>query len=663
MRVLRPSFLALAVLGFAPVLANAQYSPADILRSFAPSIPGVEYDSPADEAAVKACKVEEVLSDKKKTIGYAVRDGQGKLLRKFVDSNGKRDAKGETHLDQWSYFKDGFEVYRDVDTDEDGKANEAHWLNSGGTRVAIVDTTAGRKGYHVVSWKRISAEEASKVLVQAMLTGDLDLLATVIATSDELKSVGIPAPVADKVTKGNASLKTQYDALFSGKKLKGWDRTTVWSRFDGAIPHVIPADAALGLNKEVVLYENPVVFVQPANPEKAVAGLAYLQATDVIKFGEVWKFADFPQVVDPTGQPPSLEGGLRTALVESGGSVGSGDVEPALQKALKALADYDQEHTPKLDATKKEIAEYHHGRIALLRDVVSAAKKPEVRLTHNKEIVNSLAEAYRMGYFAEGPGLMAKMATAEGGELASYAAFRKIMVVFVYESEQPGADYFALQKQVMSELEKFKSDYPRSAEVAEALLQQGMMSESNNADDDARKYYGELVKKHSDAEPGKWAKGALKRLDLVGASLDLSGVSDTGKRIGTSAYKGKTLLVLFWSTQADVFRRDLPELNRIYSKYQPKGFEILGVNLDTDKDALAAFVKDNPVPGSQIWEPEGMSGRLALEYGLLGQPTMFLVDSTGKVVSRSVKSIAELEKHLDKLIGGGASVSLGATRR
>ncbi len=185
------------------------------------------------------------------------------------------------------------------------------------------------------------------------------------------------------------------------------------------------------------------------------------------------------------------------------------------------------------------------------------------------------------------------------------------------------------------------------------------MSEANNADDDSHKYYRELLKKYADAEPGKWAKGALKRLDLVGAPLDVSGLNAGGKRVSSTAYKGKTLLVVFWSTNAEVFVKDLPELNRLYAKYQPKGFEILGVNLDTDKDALAAFLQQTKLPWTQILEPEGMGGRLALEYGLLGQPTMFLTDSSGKVVSRGVKSTAELEKHLDKLLAGAGDVNLG----
>ena len=138
----------------------ADYSPKDLLK-FRPTQTGVDYDTPADAAAIDACKVELVTDGQKRTVGYALRDGQGKLLRRFVITNGGK------YLNQWSYYQDGFEVYRENDLDGDRSLDECRWLNAGGTRVAVV------KGGKIVGWKRLSAEEASKVLVQALVTGDV----------------------------------------------------------------------------------------------------------------------------------------------------------------------------------------------------------------------------------------------------------------------------------------------------------------------------------------------------------------------------------------------------------------------------------------------------------------------------------------------------------
>ena len=52
----------------------------------------------------------------------------GKILRKFVDTN------GDNIVDQWGYFNDGVEVYRDIDSNFNGKADQYRWLNTAGTR-------------------------------------------------------------------------------------------------------------------------------------------------------------------------------------------------------------------------------------------------------------------------------------------------------------------------------------------------------------------------------------------------------------------------------------------------------------------------------------------------------------------------------------------------
>ena len=175
MRVLRTTLVAGAgwLAGFAPAFAGAlgaDYTPAYILENFHPTQPGVQrgvdYDDPTEPAAIAACKVEKVQV-KDKNIGYALRDAQGQLLRRFVDADGKPG------LDQWSYYLHGFEVYREVDLNGDRSLDECRWLNSGGTRIAEI------KGGKIASWKRISAEEASKVFVQALVANDFALAETV----------------------------------------------------------------------------------------------------------------------------------------------------------------------------------------------------------------------------------------------------------------------------------------------------------------------------------------------------------------------------------------------------------------------------------------------------------------------------------------------------
>src|SRR3954462_11624982 len=180
MRSLRYSVAVCWLFGWITTASMAaDYSPRDLLK-VRPTQSGVDYDTPADAAAIDACKVELVTDGQKRTVGYALRDGQGKLLRRFVITSGGK------YLNQWSYYQDGFEVYRENDLDGDRSLDECRWMNAGGTRVATV------KAGKIVGWRRLSAEEASKVLVQALVSSDITLLDSLMATPEELAGAGLP---------------------------------------------------------------------------------------------------------------------------------------------------------------------------------------------------------------------------------------------------------------------------------------------------------------------------------------------------------------------------------------------------------------------------------------------------------------------------------------
>src|SRR4051794_36022281 len=125
MRALRISIAAACLVAVAPAVSGAQTTSAVAkVLQFQPILKGVEYDIPADQAAVDACKTETVYNAQKKPIGVALRDGQGKILRRFID------ADGNGKMDQWGYYLDGFEVYRENDLNADLSPDEVRWMNS-----------------------------------------------------------------------------------------------------------------------------------------------------------------------------------------------------------------------------------------------------------------------------------------------------------------------------------------------------------------------------------------------------------------------------------------------------------------------------------------------------------------------------------------------------
>jgi peroxiredoxin len=653
MRTLRASWAAAAWLALAPAWAGAE-TPDKLLKLFRPSQRDVEYDTPTDRAAIDACKVETVYKGKK-PIGYALRDGQGRLLRRFVDTNGLRRryimANGErepeemVHLDQWSYYKDGFEVYREIDLNEDGSLDECRWLNSGGTRVALL------KGGKVVGWKQLSAEEASKVLVQGLVsllinTGDTALVESVLARPEELEGLGLPKDQAAAAANDRrAALAALRKALAAG----GWDAQTTWYRFDGQMPHVIPADTAAALRGDVVLYENAAIFAGPSSGQGNPLKAAYLHVPELVRLGEVWKFVELPQAVDPNDPKVKVtDNGIRAWAFRQASGAGPERANPELQVALGKLAEYDGKNSPPPDADRAAVAQFHRGRIDLLREVAAkAGGDGDEQLTYDKEIVNSLAAAYQTGLYPAGGQALDKL-IARGGPLGSYADFRKLLADYAAEADKPDANLMDVQKKYLARLDAFLKDHPRAEEAPEALFQLASGSEFNANEADARAYYARLVKDYPGTAVGKKAAGALKRLDLVGKPLELAGPGLDGKKVDVQSYRGKPVLVLFWSSEAPQFKADLPKYQKLTQATQDKGLTILGVNLDATRAAAESFVRDNSLPWPQIFEEGGMDGPLANEYGILTLPTMFLVDAQGKVVNRSLRTPAEVERLLEK---------------
>ena len=88
----------------------------------------VQYDIPDEMGSMTATLAMEKTND---MTSWVVRSAQGILLRRFADTNGDRV------VDQWSYYKDGLEVYRDIDTDHNTKPDQCRWLGVAGSRWGV----------------------------------------------------------------------------------------------------------------------------------------------------------------------------------------------------------------------------------------------------------------------------------------------------------------------------------------------------------------------------------------------------------------------------------------------------------------------------------------------------------------------------------------------
>jgi thiol-disulfide isomerase/thioredoxin len=147
----------------------------------------------------------------------------------------------------------------------------------------------------------------------------------------------------------------------------------------------------------------------------------------------------------------------------------------------------------------------------------------------------------------------------------------------------------------------------------------------------------------------KRLEGTLRRMKLVGNKIELEGNLLSGDKLDLSKYDGKVLLVDFWATWCGPCVGEIPNMKKNYEAYHDKGFEIVGLSCDQDKETVEKFVKEREIPWGIVYGDTAPSPSFDY-YGISGIPTMILVGKDGKVISTSARGEA-LDKLLEEQFG------------
>jgi peroxiredoxin len=125
-----------------------------------------------------------------------------------------------------------------------------------------------------------------------------------------------------------------------------------------------------------------------------------------------------------------------------------------------------------------------------------------------------------------------------------------------------------------------------------------------------------------------------------------------GTDVSLSDYRGKIVLIDFWASWCQPCIAAIPDMKKIYEKYQAKGFEIIGISTDTNRDAWLRSLEQHKIPWISVIDvrPEGvLKSTVATDYSVSFLPTLIMIDKEGTIMAKNVTK-EEIEKYLTEML-------------
>ena len=104
--------------------------------------------------------------------------------------------------------------------------------------------------------------------------------------------------------------------------------------------------------------------------------------------------------------------------------------------------------------------------------------------------------------------------------------------------------------------------------------------------------------------------------------------------------QGNWVLVDFWASWCGPCKEEMPNVAEVYKAYHDKGFEIVGLSFDQDKDAWVQAIKDWEMPWIHLSDLKRWKTVASEVYGVQAIPDNILVDPEGTVVARGLRGEA-----------------------
>jgi len=127
------------------------------------------------------------------------------------------------------------------------------------------------------------------------------------------------------------------------------------------------------------------------------------------------------------------------------------------------------------------------------------------------------------------------------------------------------------------------------------------------------------------------------KISIGAVASDFTMKNTEGNDFTLSSLRGKYVLIDFWASWCSPCRSENPNIVKAYNNFKDKGFDIVSVSLDRDKDAWVNAIKEDHLTWHNVSDLKFWNNVVARSYGVQSIPYNLLLDKNGEIIAMNLR--------------------------